>query len=133
MGILIDSSIFIAAERRKLDLDGLLVAHGSEPLAIASITASELLHGVHRAQTAQQKEQRSTFVEAILSRMPILPFNLATARVHAALWARLASAGTPIATHDLLIAATAIAHAYRVATHDMRSFPKIPGVDVLTW
>lgn len=133
MGIVIDSSIFIAAERGKLDLDSRLAAHGAEPLAMAAITASELLHGVHRAQNAQQQDARRTFVESLLQRIPILPFELATARVHANLWAQLASAGMPMAAHDLLIAATAIAHGYRIATHDLRSFPKIPGVDVVSW
>jgi len=52
VGTLIDSSVLIAAERRTLDLDAAMVGHADEPVAIAAITASELLHGVHRAVTA---------------------------------------------------------------------------------
>jgi hypothetical protein len=55
VGTLIDSSVLIAAERRALDLDAAIVAHADEPVAIAAITASELLHGVHRAVTATQR------------------------------------------------------------------------------
>ena len=60
MGTLIDSSVLIAAERRKLDLDDALGTHTEEPVGIASITASELLHGVHRAATIAQRQRRET-------------------------------------------------------------------------
>jgi len=49
MGILIDSSVFIAAERGRLSLDAHLAGQEQEPVVISAITASELLHGVQRA------------------------------------------------------------------------------------
>lgn len=55
MGTLIDSSLLIAAERRALDLGAALDRYADEPVGIAAITASELLHGVHRAATAAQR------------------------------------------------------------------------------
>jgi len=133
MGALIDSSVLIAAERSKLGLDDLLRSHGDEEIAIASITASELLHGVHRAAKAPQRTRREAFVENILAVVPVIPFDVLTARVHASLWAQLAAKGVNIGTHDLLIAATALAVGYDVATHDKRSFPKIPGLKLLSW
>jgi tRNA(fMet)-specific endonuclease VapC len=51
--MLIDTSVFIAAERGQLDLDTIITAHQGEPVALAAITASELLHGVHRARTPE--------------------------------------------------------------------------------
>ena len=131
MGTLIDSSVLIAAERRKLDLDDTLGAHAEERVGIASITASELLHGVHRAATIAQRQRRETFVERLLAVLPVFPFDLGTARIHAALWAGLASKGASVGSHDLLIGATAIALGFRVATRDRRSFGKIPGLEVL--
>lgn len=131
MGTLIDSSVLIAAERRKLDLDDALRAHGEEPVGVASITASELLHGVHRAATAGQRQGRDAFVEQLLAVLPVFPFDLATARIHASLWAGLVAKGTSVGSHDLLIGATAIALGYRVATRDRRSFGKIPGLEVV--
>lgn len=131
MGTLIDSSVLIAAERRTLDLDDTLGAHGDEPAAIASITASELLHGVHRAATAAQRQRREAFVERLLAVLPVFPFDLVTARIHASLWAGLAAKGASVGSHDLLIGATAIALGYRVTTRDRRSFGKIPGLEVV--
>ena len=131
MGTLIDSSILIAAERRTLDLDHALDAHADEPVGIASITASELLHGVHRAATIAQRHRREVFVERLLVVLPVFPFDLVTARLHASLWADLAAKGASVGSHDLLIGATAIALGFRVATRDRRSFGKIPGLNVV--
>jgi len=130
VGTLIDSSILVAAERRALDFDALRI-NGDEPVGIASISASELLHGVHRAATTVQRQRREAFVERLLAVLPVFPFDLVTARIHASLWASLAARGASVGSHDLLIGATAIALGYRVATRDRRSFGKIPGLEVL--
>ena len=130
MGTLIDSSVLIAAERGTLDLTTTLDVHADEPVGIAAITASELLHGVHRAATTAQRQRRETFVERLLAALPVFPFDLVTARIHGSLWARLAAKGANVGSHDLLIAATAIAAGYRVATRDRRSFDRIPGLEV---
>lgn len=131
MGYLIDSNVFIDAERGRLALDDLLAAHGDESFALAAITASELLHGVHRAPTPLIAEQRRAFVEHILAGFAILPFDLDAARMHARLWATLQSTGRMIGAHDLLIAATGLAHGYTVVTRNAREFARVPGLAVL--
>jgi tRNA(fMet)-specific endonuclease VapC len=131
VGTLIDSSVLIATERRTLDLDDTLDSHGDEPVGIASITASELLHGIHRAATTAQRQRREAFVERLLAVLPVFPFDLVTARIHASLWAGLAAKGASVGSLDLLIAATAIALGYRVTTRDRRSFGKIPGLEIV--
>lgn len=131
MGTLIDSSVLIATERQAVALGAAMVAYADEPVGIAAITASELLHGVRRAATTAQRQRRETFVERLLAVLPVLPFDLVTARIHASLWASLAAKGTSIGAHDLLIGATAIASGYRVATRDRRSFGRIPGLEVV--
>jgi len=133
MGALIDSSILIAAERGKLDLEAQLRKHGDEPVAIAAVTASELLHGIHRASTAAQRARREAFVEKVIAELPVIAFDLVAARIHARLWAELAGKGIAVGAHDLVIAATALAIGYDVATHDLRIFPKIAGVKTLRW
>ena len=55
MGALIDTSVLIAAERGLLDLEALLNSHAKESIAISAITASELLHGVHRLKSAVRR------------------------------------------------------------------------------
>jgi tRNA(fMet)-specific endonuclease VapC len=132
MGILIDSSVLIAAERGDMDLDALLEGHQGEPVAIASITASELLHGLHRLKGARRARSEA-LVERLLARLPVIAFDLPAARVHATLSADLRTKGTMVGAHDLLIAATAVLLDYSVATRDLRSFPRIHGLKVLGW
>lgn len=130
MATLIDSSVFIAAERGQLDLDALSSRHAQEDVAISAVTAAELLHGVHRARTATQRHRRQAFVEGLIIELPVIAFDLTVARVHASLWAELAKRGVTVGERDLMIAATAIAKDYVVATRDERSFSKIPGLKV---
>ena len=94
-----------------------------------AITASELLHGVHRA-SAEHRGRREAFVEAVLAAFPVIAFDLLVARVHARLWAGLASAGSDVGAHDRLVAATAIAAGWRVASANTRHFGRIPGLEV---
>jgi tRNA(fMet)-specific endonuclease VapC len=133
MGALVDSSIIIDAERGSLDLDQLLNQSADLELAISSVTASELLHGVHRASKKSQRARREAFVERLLEVWPVLPFDLTATRMHARLWAELASKGVSLGAHDLMIASTALANGLALVTRDKRSFPKIPGLKVLYW
>jgi predicted nucleic acid-binding protein len=131
--MLIDSSVLIAWERDQLNIETQLASHADDEVAISAITASELLHGVHRATTSARRNQREVFVEGLLSRLPILSIDLVTARIHARLSAQLAIKGSAVGAHDLLIAATAMARGHAVATRDERSFPKIPGLSLQRW
>ena len=130
MGALVDSSVFIAAERGQLDLDRFLERHGETGLALAAITASELLHGVHRLRRSRRALRAESFVETILARVPVVSFDIVCARTHARLGADLARRGVTVGAHDLLIGATALARGLSVITSDRRSFPKIPDLDV---
>jgi tRNA(fMet)-specific endonuclease VapC len=133
MGILIDSSVLIAWERNRLDLESQLAEYAEEEFAISAITASELLHGVHRAANSAQRRRREAFVEGLLSRLPVIAFDTLAARIHARISAELASNGTKVGPHDLIIAATAITKSYIVGTRDERSFPRIPGLSYQRW
>src|SRR5216684_6380223 len=86
METLIDSSVLIAAERGQLDLDNISARYAEEDIAISAVTASELLHGVHRARTAAQRHRRQAFVEGLMAQLPVIAFDLTVARVHASLW-----------------------------------------------
>ena len=130
MAALIDSSVLIATERGLLSLDDISSRYAQEDVALSAVTASELLHGLYRAKTAAQRHRRQAFVEGLLAQLPVVPFDLTVARVHASLWADLSERGIVIGERDLMIGATAIARDYSIATRDERSFPKIPGLKV---
>ena len=76
MGFLIDSNILIAAERGLFSLPNWAATLADTPLALSAITASELLHGIHRAKEPSIAQKRLRFVEYILDLFPIIPFDL---------------------------------------------------------
>lgn len=131
MGLILDTSIVVAAERRALSLAALLDTVASEPVGIAALTASELLHGCHRAAEAGTRARRFAFVEALLDRIPVYEFGLGEARRHAELWTALAREGSLIGAHDMLIGATALARGCTLATLNERDFRRVPGLRLL--
>ncbi len=130
MAYLIDTSVFIALERGRQTHDALGELVGDEPIALAAITASELLLGIYRANSVERRLQREAFVERALDMVTVLPFDLREARVHAQVLAELLASGQKIGAHDLLVAATAIANGYTVLTDNVRDFHCVPGLVV---
>lgn len=128
MGLVIDSDVWILAERSgsKLDLSRWSEYGGAY---MSAITASELLVGVERASTAQRKAQRGAFVENLLSIIPVLEFSMPVVRTHARLLAAL-SKNVTAGAHDALIAATAIHHGYAVLTRNAADFKIFAGLKV---
>jgi tRNA(fMet)-specific endonuclease VapC len=141
VGTLLDTTVFIDLERavRSLpaatamaEVSGRLEGQlgPDEEVGIAAITASELLHGVHRA-SPEHRGRREAFVEAVLAAFPPLPFEILATRVHAGIWAQLAATGQDVGAHDRIVAATAISAGWRIGTANPRHFDRIVGLDVL--
>jgi tRNA(fMet)-specific endonuclease VapC len=131
MGLIFDTSILIAEERGKFDMAAFLGQFPDIQPIITAITASELLHGVERAQDPNRKIRRQQHVEQILTSIVVQPFDLAQARHHARIWADLETRGQMIGPHDLQIAAAGLALGHKVATLDMNEFRKVTGLDVV--
>lgn len=130
MGVLIDTSVLIALERGELDGAALSEGRTEEEMFVSVVSASELLHGVHRASTPEIRARRSAFVEGLLAELPILPLDILVARTHARTWAELARNGTPVGAHDLWIAATAVARSLTLLSRNPREFKRIPGLSL---
>jgi tRNA(fMet)-specific endonuclease VapC len=126
VAVLIDTGLLVDLERGVANpqVDALI---GGEDRAISVITASELLHGVHRARGGQ-RTRRSAFVEHLLAGMQAIEISEPVARVHADIWSQLAAKGEVIGAHDLWIAATALAHGMGLATGNTREFKRVPGL-----
>jgi tRNA(fMet)-specific endonuclease VapC len=133
VGVLIDSNVLIEHERGRLDLGERLRGREDEEFFVSVVTASELLYGVHRALDAGVQARRAAWVEAVLERFPLLPVDLASARVHARIWAELARQGQPIGPNDLWLAAQALAHGLTMVTYNLREFERVPGLAVESW
>jgi tRNA(fMet)-specific endonuclease VapC len=126
MGVILDSSVLVAFERRRFDLERLLSDHS--PPAITAVTAAELLIGVERADSPDRRMRRESFVRDLLSRVPIVPFDLTQARLFAIHFADLTRRGQMIGDRDLQIAVTALSIDYELATLNSGEFQRVTGL-----
>ena len=131
MGVVVDSSVFIARQRQRFDWHGWIASLGDAEMFVTAITLSELLHGAHRAQTDEQRESRLLFAAALERDYRVLPFGIQEAREHALLTAAMQRAGLGAGAHDLLIGATARLHGHEIPTLNAAEFERMPGVRVL--
>jgi predicted nucleic acid-binding protein len=128
MGLVIDTDVWVLAEKSadKLDLARWARYGGAY---MSAVTASELLVGVERANTAQRRAQRGAFVENLLSSIPVLEFSMPVARTHARMIAAL-SKNVTAGAHDALFAASAVHHGYALLTRNVADFKLFAGLKV---
>jgi predicted nucleic acid-binding protein len=131
MGVILDTTVLIETERGRFDMPGFLESLGDEGVALAAVTAGELLFGFEQAGDPEIRVRRGVFVEAILETIPTIHFGLAEARRLAELWAELAKQGELIGPYDMLVAATALASDFTLATLNRREFERVPGLSLL--
>jgi tRNA(fMet)-specific endonuclease VapC len=126
--LLLDTTFLIDAERGTTGLDELI--GDDDDVAIAAITIAELIVGVDLA-SARQRPRRRSYVDDIVSSIPILPYDAAVALHHAKLLVAVRRSGRPRGAHDLVIAATAAAAGRILVTADRRAFDELPGVTTI--
>lgn len=136
MGLILDTSILIAGERRggsmKQVLTRLRDLHGDTETAISAVTVVELTHGIYRARTEQDRIRRSMFAEEVFEDLYVYPLTLEIARRAGQIEGEEAAKGNAIAFEDLVIGATALGLGFEVVTLNVRHFERIPGLTVLT-
>ena len=70
MGLILDSSFVIAAERRGNTVEKLIeqvvALAGDQDAALSSVGLTELVHGIYRAQTPEMRLRRESFIEELL-------------------------------------------------------------------
>ena len=135
MGLVLDSSVAIAAERRGDNVTQLLQqivsATGNQEAVISSIGLTELVHGIYRAQTPQARARRESFIHELLDDVEVYPFTKDTALLAGKIDGEQQERGVTIPFSDLLIGATALLYGYSVFTVNTRHFRLIPGLSVL--
>ena len=134
MGVILDTSVLIEAERNEFDIDKFTEHREEETFGLSVITVAELLHGVNRSDSTKRHLKRSAFVEKVIELFPVYNFDISIARIYAELWSDLRSKGIQIGAHDLIIGSTALTLGFSVATHNTRHFERIEGlkIEILT-
>ncbi len=136
MGLILDSSVLIAGERRgetvKEVLERVRAACGEAEGSLSVVSIIELTHGIYRAKTEADRVRRTAFVEELSSDMIVHPVSLEIAQVAGRIEGQQAAIGVSIAIEDLVIGATALHLGFDVLTLNVRHFQLIPGLKVVT-
>lgn len=127
--LIVDTNILIDIERTPgAPPEGL---RDDDELAIAAVTAAELLVGVQLASSPELAAARRAKVERILTSVEVLDYTRITASLHSELLAHTRRMGTPRGAHDLIIAAHAREQGRELLTRDGAArFADLPGVRV---
>jgi len=135
MGLILDSSVLITAEREGQNTRQILEAIsskvGNTEIGISVVTLIELAHGAARANTEQRKAKRQQFIQEILVALPVHPLTIPIALRTGHMDGENQAKGIRLPLSDLLIGATALELGYSVATGNLRHFEMIPGLTVV--
>jgi tRNA(fMet)-specific endonuclease VapC len=135
MGVILDSSVLIAGERRGESVRQILqrvqASLGEVDSALSVVTIVELTHGIPRAKSDADRERRRAFSEELRRDMVVHPLTVEIAELAGRVEGEQAARGISIAFEDLLIGATALHIGYDVVTLNLRHFKQIPGLTVL--
>ncbi len=135
MGLILDSSLLIAGERRGQRVWDILervhIRQGETESALSVVTVLELTHGIYRAKSEADAKRRRAFVEELCQAIPVEPITLEIAQLAGRIEGEQATKGIVIALPDLLIGVTALHLGFSVATLNPRHFQLIPGLSVV--
>jgi predicted nucleic acid-binding protein len=135
LGLILDSSVIIDAERKGQTVEDLLEqirqSVGEVEIAISAVTVAELVHGVYRANTQERQRRRRMFIDDLKRHVPVHPVTDETGEIIGRISGEQAAKGITIPFDDLAIGASAIEQGYAVATRNARHFQLIPGLVVM--
>jgi predicted nucleic acid-binding protein len=79
-GVVLDSSVLIAGERRghtvREILEEVHAGQGDIEVGISVVTIAELVHGAYRARETARQERRLQFIDRLVSDVPVHPVTL---------------------------------------------------------
>ena len=102
---------------------------GEANVCTSIIVAAELRYGCAKSGSPRLRKA----VEALLDEMTLLPFDAPADAEYGNIRAQLETAGTPIGSNDLLIAAHARATGSVIVTANADEFRRVKGLKVENW
>jgi len=132
MGLVLDSSLLIEAERKGLTaaewLRYVAAQVGEAEVGMSAVSVAELAHGIHRADNPARKLVRRAFLDDLKASIPAYDFTAETGELAGRVQAEAARSGTVLPFDDLLIGACALERGWAIATLNERP-PQDTGFD----
>lgn len=131
MRYLLDTNVCVVyLNGRSASVRERLLATPVEEMAVCSVVKAELFYGAFRSNNPKRTLERQ---QAFLSRFVSLPLEDESALLAGQIRAKLTSAGTPIGSYDLQIAAITLANNLILVTHNTREFERVEGSQIEDW
>jgi tRNA(fMet)-specific endonuclease VapC len=99
-------------------------------MGISAVTLGELVFG---AEHSQQVERNLADIEAMVSRLEVLPFEEKAAYHFGQIRAALYRTAQPIGPYDMMIAGQARAYGLILVTNNVKEFERVPGLVLEDW
>ena len=135
LGLVLDSSILVAAERARLTTSAVIknirASAGDVPIVICALTVAELAHGIYRANSPERRQQRRQFLDELKAQVPVHSVTESIAEIIARIGGEQAAKGINLPLGDLIIGACALELGYAIGTSNVRDFNRIPGLTIL--
>src|SRR5208283_1693213 len=137
MGLILDSSVLIAGERKgknaRQALTEIAAQAAGEDVAISVVPLIELAHCVARANTLQRQSTRRQILNELISALAVHPVTVPVALRTGLIDGENSARGVRLALSDLMIGVTALELGYSVATTNVLHFQMIPGLTVVSF
>ncbi len=134
MGLILDTSVIVRAERRGKSVAEILAqireTHGETEVGVSVVTIAELTHGVERSKLEAQRQRSQAFVDDVLATLTVYPVTAEIAQRVGVISGQEAQKGITLPFEDLLIGATALQLGFELATQNVRHFEMIPNLVV---
>jgi tRNA(fMet)-specific endonuclease VapC len=133
VGLVVDTSAFVALERAGVAWEQALGEHANETVAVPAVVYGELLVGVALAGNRKQATRRRARIDALIGLTGVVDFDATIAEYWADLFALLSRRGRLIPSNDLAVAATArfLGFGVLVGPRDERHFREVPDLAVM--
>ena len=127
---MLDTNILIYTVKNKPEAVRLhFEAHVGE-ICTSSVTAMEMLYGARKSQSVRRNLD---VIDALLSRLTVLDFDLTAAEHAGAIRASLASDGKLIGPYDTMIAGHARSLGLVLVTNNVGEFRRVSGLRLENW
>jgi tRNA(fMet)-specific endonuclease VapC len=134
VGLILDSSVLIDAERQARPVSELLTSirmvFGVTEILLSAVSVIELEHGIWRANTPELARRRRIYLEEVFAAIPVQAFTKEMGQLAAKIDAEARQTGSVIPFADLQIGVTAVHLSCAIATRNVRHFRMIPNLVV---
>lgn len=126
----LDTNILIYFFKGIGNVSDILLSRSPNDISIAAISLFELEVGIAKSNNPDKRKKQ---LEALISRIKVIPFAVKEAKAAAIIRADLENRGTPIGPFDTLIAGTALSENAVLVTHNTQEFNRVNGLSIEDW